>query len=97
MMIGLQQVHDDRGKTFNFLNKEINIVVTIADLLSSHKFTTHVFYKRTIPKNCTTIEHYLLFLTPILKIVYRDDWIISRTACMYYGFQIFDIHLCYHF
>lgn len=32
MMIGLQQVHDDRRKAFNFRNKEINTVVTTADL-----------------------------------------------------------------
>jgi len=31
MMIGLQQVHDDRQKTFNFRDKEINTVVTTAD------------------------------------------------------------------
>lgn len=32
MMIGLQQVHDARRKTFNFCYKEINTVVTTADL-----------------------------------------------------------------
>lgn len=30
--IGLQQVHDDRRRTFNFRNKKINDFVTTADL-----------------------------------------------------------------